>query len=164
MTPEELCAAAGAWLAEVAVLRAQVSAAVPPYGSAPERFSEALLTVRAIQDRVEELQRLAASWAATARAWATEAADAEEDAFDRECAVQKRMGRRDEYASSRERQAQVSPKIMEYKRQTRSARRLRDDLAAILESVKSAYQGIDSTRYDLGAVLRHLEWEKSMER
>jgi hypothetical protein len=153
------------WLQEVAALRQEVAASLPVRGSSPERFSEALLVVRAHQDRVEEILGNAVSLHHMARRWAWDHEASAEDAFDARSAQQRRSGRGNgEWTTGRERQADINLQILPEIQRTRAARRFADEIDEVLERIKAAYRGLDATRQDLGTYLRYLQWESVHER
>jgi hypothetical protein len=154
------------WLQEAQQLRAQVAAAVPPLGSHSDRFAEALLVARGCQDRIEQLLSEAESLRHTSRRWAWDLEATADDAYDAQVAANRQMGRSGEgdYRTGRERQAEINLSILTQLQAHRAARRFYDEVDELVERLRILHRGIDGTRQDLGNYLRHVQWERNMER
>jgi hypothetical protein len=152
-------------LTEAMELRQRAAAQLPPQHAAADRFAEALLTVRACQDRIESLLGEMESLRHQARRWAWDHEAAAEDAFDAQVQLQRRAGRQgDDFRTGRERQAEINLLILPQLQTARGARRFSDEVDEIMERMRLLHRGLDGTRQDLGAYLRWLQWEKAMER
>jgi hypothetical protein len=159
------------WLTEVADLRALRvpdengelrQARLPEPGEGPDKAYATLLTVRASLDRVEEILSMASAMASAARISAREAADLAADELDRKITV--RSSRAREFEAARERIAAASLDALEPRIAARSRQKLADQATDIEARIRLAHRGLDSTRTDLIAALRHASWESSLDR
>lgn len=121
---------------------------------------------RGCQDRVEQILGEAESLRHMSRRWAWDLEATADDAYDAQVAANRQMGRGGEgdYRTGRERQAEINLSILTQLQAHRSARRFYDEVDELVERLRILHRGIDGTRQDLGNYLRHVQWEKSMER
>jgi hypothetical protein len=151
-----------AWVTEALMLRRRSADRFPGAGATPPQVHEALLATRADLDRVEELLGAAMMLRGGARRWSVQEAAAESDAFDETSARLRRQGRRDDWSTGRERQADVSLLILERRQAARGAQRFRDECEDMLERIRLAHDGLKGTCRDLAASLGYFRWESSL--
>jgi hypothetical protein len=153
------------WLAEAESLRKMAKATLPAEGSAPGEYAQALLRIRAWQDRVEELLGQAESLRHASRRWSWDQEAAADDSFDAQVGSMKQMGQLGgDFTTGRERQAQINLLILPQLTEARSARRFHDEVDELLDRMRIIHRGMDGARQDLSTFLRWLSWEKAMER
>jgi hypothetical protein len=150
------------WLAEVSMLRGEVRELVPEHGDMPDKAYRALLAVRAALDRVEEILSNAVALRSGAEMSARDKADLAATELDR--AIVARSARARDFESARERIAAASIDVIQYTQQARAAQKLADQAISVEARIRLAHRGLDATRSDMTAVLRHLAWESSMDR
>ena len=150
------------WLSEVAKLRKEASDAVPEHDASPGQVYHALLAVRGALDRVEEILAQAMAMRSGAEASAREKAELAADELDKE--VSERRARARDYEAAQERLADARLSSLGYARRARAAQKLADQAASIESRIRLAHRGLDSTRGDLIAALRHVSWESSVDR
>lgn len=140
---------------------------MPPLGAHPDRFAEALLVARGCQDRVEQILSEAESLRHMSRRWAWDLEATADDAYDAQVAANRQTGRNGgegDYRTGRERQAEIHLSIFRQLQEHRAGRRFYDEVDELVERLRLLHRGIDGTRQDLGNYLRHVQWEKNMER
>lgn len=152
----------GRWLAEVAKLRREASEQVPDHDAQPAQMYQALLGARGALDRVEEILAQAMALRTAAEMSAREKADKAADELDK--AIRTHSSRARDYEASRERIAAASIDTLTHAQQARAARKLADMAASVEARIRLAHRGLDATRTDLIAALRHLTWESSIDR
>lgn len=161
--PAEVIRDQGArWLAEATKLRREASEQVPEHDAQPAQMYQALLSVRGTLDRVEEILSQAMALRSAAEASAREKADKAADELD--SAIKVRASRARDFEGARERIAAASIDTIIHAQQARAARKLADMAASVEARIRLAHRGLDATRSDLIAALRHLTWESNNDR
>jgi hypothetical protein len=156
----------GQLLGELADIRARVISVFPAADASPDKVREALMTIRGLQDRVEELvSRTLSVHAGLARITA-EAKDTYEQAWAEEARKGNRASVRQgaDMQGPRERYAEYDLATLQQRRAMRQNEALLGLAAEALEQARLRHRGIDNTRQDLIAVLRALAFETALER
>jgi hypothetical protein len=152
------------WAFEAVELRREQAERFPPAHAQMRQLYDALHLLRAAMYRVEELLGSAVITRGQARRWQQSQAHKAEDAFDQKSAQLRRAGRRDDYSTGRERQADISLQNLDIRRAERDAQRSRDEADDLLERIRVAYRGMDADRQMLNRMLGYLQWETNLER
>jgi hypothetical protein len=139
---------------------------MPSVGASPEQLSESLLDVRRRLDRVEDLVgRSVLLTAACRQGYLALKADADDD-WDQALVRQRKtpVGHNDEFAAAKERYALATMDVLDKRRIERSARELADHAVAATEVLKLSLRGLSETRQDLLGLLRHIQFETTLDR
>ena len=134
---------------------------LPGVHAAPSELVEYLLDVRRRQDRVEELLGRSMRHKVATQRTLDEAKTAAEEEWDRVAVANKNAN---DYTSAKERAAEANLATLDLRRQVRKAE---DALAVaneLVEQLRLAHRGLDSTRQDIHTILRALSFESSLER
>lgn len=159
---------AGNWKAAAEQLRSQVKSlfAQARQEGTPEAYRDALVQVRSVQDRIEEMVVLGITVkggterAALASQLAYDEAWARESGQDNSTAVR----RGPEMEGPRERYARVDLKVFSQLRSWRQAEQQANLAREVYDEMWVRYRAVNATRDDLAQVLRSYAFESNLDR
>lgn len=151
-------------LAEALDLHRLASDGMPSAEAPAQSIYETLIRVRGYIDRLSEVYGRAIAMEGSARRAARRDADVASDTFDESSVAQRRAGRREEWTTGRERQADISLTMLQQTRELRAAQRLADECKEARDRIKLIYDNMEGQRRDLHAGLGHHKWESHLDR
>jgi hypothetical protein len=147
------------WLAEVAELRA---VEVPGVSAQPPEVHKALVEARGGLDRVEEILAMSMVLRSGAEARAKDLTETADEELDK--AIVARSKRARDFEGARERLAMASLDTLSERRAARTAVKAADLAVSIEKRVRLHYYGLVKLRDELADRLRHISWERSLDR
>jgi hypothetical protein len=135
---------------------------LPDYTSTVADFSAVLLRVVTRADRVDELLAKVRQVKGRAARIQTEARFEAERALDQ--ARSQEAGRRVEFSTGREREANASLASFTEKRKAHQAQRLVDLSNEAYDVINQAHWGLDAIRKDIRGIIRSQQFESTLER
>jgi hypothetical protein len=154
----------GEMLEEVTRLRREASHALPEFGSPPASYAEAIIELRGILDRLEEIHSDAISLSGGTRRQAAELGAIAQDAWDQASAAPERPRAGREYESGAERAARWNLSTHAQRAAARRASHAAGIAADAEKRIRLAHAGAEGMRQELIPVLRFLQWETTIER